>query len=178
MTLLFSNATVLPMTDPCDASRTLTGWVGVVGNRGGAGHRLGGPMLRRSVRHIPACARSTAAGGWSCRGSSTPHCHAGMTLQRSYADDIPLMSWAQRLYLALRIATDARRRGAGHDARDRRDAAGRRDVVRGHVLFPGSLRGGGRTAGDPCRAGLQLFRYEHRRGFPAGGVGCRAGCRR
>ena len=33
MTLLFSNATVLPMTDPCDASRTLTGWVGVVGNR-------------------------------------------------------------------------------------------------------------------------------------------------
>ena len=92
MSLLFSNATILPMTDPGNGPRTLTGWVGVAGNRvalvtasedAAAAFRAAHPGLREI----------DCRGRLVMPGLVNTHCHAGMTLQRSYADDIPLMSW-------------------------------------------------------------------------------------
>ena len=92
MAILFSNATVLPMTAVGNAPRTFAGWVGVDGNRialvtesetAAAGFRAAHPGLRE----------------FDCRGKLVmpglvnTHCHAAMTLQRSYADDISLMAW-------------------------------------------------------------------------------------
>ncbi len=92
MAILFSNATVLPMTAAGNAPRTFAGWVGVDGNRialvtesetAAAGFRAAHPGLRE----------------FDCRGKLVmpglvnTHCHAAMTLQRSLADDIALMEW-------------------------------------------------------------------------------------
>ena len=41
-------------------------------------------------------------------GLVNTHCHAAMTLQRSYADDIAPDGVASRLYLAVRSAADGR----------------------------------------------------------------------
>ncbi len=90
MTLLFSHATVLPMTD--SGPRSFAGWVGVVGNRvalvtaseqAAAEFRASHPELREI----------DCRGKLVMPGLVNTHCHAAMTLQRSYADDIPLMSW-------------------------------------------------------------------------------------
>ena len=62
-----------------------------------------------------------------------------MTLQRSYADDMAPGGWAQRPYLAFRSAPDRRRHPRGRTARCGRNAAGRRDVGRGHVLVGGGV---------------------------------------
>ena len=92
MAILFSNATVLPMTAVGNAPRTFAGWVGVDGNRialvtesetAAAEFRAAHPGLRE----------------FDCRGKLVmpglvnTHCHAAMTLQRSLADDIALMEW-------------------------------------------------------------------------------------
>ncbi len=93
MKLLFSEAVIVPMTasaaDPC---KSFTGWVGVEDNRivlvtrqagEAAAFRASAPNLREI----------------DCRdkvlmpGLVNTHCHVAMTLQRSYADDIPLMEW-------------------------------------------------------------------------------------
>ena len=90
MTFLFSHATVLPMTD--SGPRSFAGWVGVVGNRvalvtaseqAAAEFRASHPELREI----------DCRGKLVMPGLVNTHCHAAMTLQRSYADDIPLMSW-------------------------------------------------------------------------------------
>ena len=90
MTLLFSHATVLPMTD--SGPRSFAGWVGVVGNRvalvtaseqAAAEFRASHPDLREI----------DCRGRLVMPGLVNTHCHAAMTLQRSYADDIPLMTW-------------------------------------------------------------------------------------
>mgnify|MGYP000014013976 CR=1 FL=1 len=92
MAILFSNATVLPMTAVGNAPRTFAGWVGVDGNRialvtesetAAAEFRAAHPGLRE----------------FDCRGKLVmpglvnTHGHAAMTLQRSLADDIALMEW-------------------------------------------------------------------------------------
>ncbi|WP_273372258.1 amidohydrolase [Alistipes megaguti] len=92
MALLFSNATVLPMTSAEDAPRTFRGWVGIDANR----------LTLVTDSETEAAAFRTAHAGLreiDCRGKLlmpgliNTHCHAGMTLQRSYADDITLMEW-------------------------------------------------------------------------------------
>lgn len=92
MALLFSNATVLPMTAAGDEPRTFTGSVGVAGNR----------IALVSSSEVEAAAFRAAHPGlreFDCRGKLVmpglvnTHCHAAMTLQRSYADDIALMEW-------------------------------------------------------------------------------------
>lgn len=99
---LFSRATVLPMTSldslddvasaPASAARTFEGWVGVVGNR----------IALVTDREADAAAFRAAHPGLreiDCRGRLVmpglinTHCHAAMTLQRSYADDLSLMTW-------------------------------------------------------------------------------------
>lgn len=90
MTLLFSHATVLPMTD--SGPRSFAGWVGVVGNR---------VALVTASKHDAAEFRAShpelreidCRGRLVMPGLVNTHCHAAMTLQRSYADDIPLMTW-------------------------------------------------------------------------------------
>ena len=82
MAILFSNATVLPMTAAGNAPRTFAGWVGVDGNRialvtesetAAAEFRAAHPGLRE----------------FDCRGKLVmpglvnTHCHAAMTLQRN-----------------------------------------------------------------------------------------------
>ena len=88
--LLFSNATVLPMTG--SEPRTFCGSVGVVGNR--IALVSDDPTAETAFRLAHPDARV-----FDCRGRLLmpglvdTHCHAAMTLQRSYADDIPLMAW-------------------------------------------------------------------------------------
>lgn len=92
MTLLFTNATVLPMTAAGDAPRTFIGAVGVVGDR---------IALVTASKHAVDSFRAThpevreidCTGRLVMPGLINTHCHIAMTLQRSYADDIPLMRW-------------------------------------------------------------------------------------
>lgn len=92
MALLFSNATILPMDPAAGAPRTFTGWAGVEGNRltlltasadAAAAFRAAHPSLREI----------DCRGKLLMPGLINTHCHAAMTLQRSYADDISLMAW-------------------------------------------------------------------------------------
>ena len=80
------------MTDPCDAPRTLTGWVGVVGNRVALVTASADDAAAFRAAH-PGLREIDCRGRLVMPGLVNTHCHAGMTLQRSYADDIPLMSW-------------------------------------------------------------------------------------
>lgn len=88
--LLFTNAIILPMTGrdrliPC-------GSVGVEKNR--ISFVSADPAAETAFRLAHPDARV-----FDCRGKLLmpglvdTHCHAAMTLQRSYADDIPLMAW-------------------------------------------------------------------------------------
>lgn len=92
MALLFTNATILSMTAADGDCRPFVGSVGIDGNR------------IRLVTDDPAAAdafRDTRPDVriFDCRGKLlmpgliNTHCHAAMTLQRSYADDISLMEW-------------------------------------------------------------------------------------
>lgn len=128
MDILFTNATVLPMTASGSQPRTFTGAVGVAGNRivlvAAAGNADSAPNA--GTNPSADCARCTepAAGSTGSTADSdaaaavaafraahpaareidctgkllmpglvNTHCHAAMTLQRSYADDIALMEW-------------------------------------------------------------------------------------
>lgn len=92
MTLLFENCTILSMTSPSGADAPFTGFVGIEGNR-----------ITLVTREAAAAAAFRAAhadlrvidatGKLLMPGLVNTHCHAGMTLMRSYADDISLMEW-------------------------------------------------------------------------------------
>ncbi|MCM1151564.1 MAG: amidohydrolase [Alistipes sp.] len=90
--LLFRNATVLPMTAVGDEACTYCGSVGVAGNR--IAFASADPAAEAAFRAAHPDLRL-----FDCRGKLVmpglidTHCHAAMTLQRSYADDIPLMAW-------------------------------------------------------------------------------------
>ena len=90
--LLFTHATVLPMTAGDDRPRTFCGSVGVAGNR--IAFVSADPAAEAAFRAAHPEARV-----FDCRGKLVmpglvdTHCHAAMTLQRSYADDLPLMTW-------------------------------------------------------------------------------------
>ena len=92
MSLLFTNATVLPMTAVGDQPRTFQGAVGIADNR--IAFVSADPAAEADFRAAHPEARI-----FDCRGKLVmpglvdTHCHAAMTLQRSYADDIPLMAW-------------------------------------------------------------------------------------
>ncbi|HIY46833.1 MAG TPA: amidohydrolase [Candidatus Alistipes faecigallinarum] len=92
MATLFSNATLLPMTASADDMQTFTGSLGVEGDR----------IAFISAAEADAAAFREAHPGLreiDCRGRLVmpglinTHCHAAMSLQRSLADDIPLMKW-------------------------------------------------------------------------------------
>lgn len=91
MNLLLTNATVLPMTEE-DGTGIFTGTVAIEGNR----------IVRVSSDPVAAAAyrqRHPEVREIDCRGKVlmpglvNTHCHVPMTLQRGYADDIPLMKW-------------------------------------------------------------------------------------
>ena len=90
MTLLFSHATVLPMTD--SGPRSFAGWVGVVGNRVALVTASEHDAAEFRASH-PELREIDCRGKLVMPGLVNTHCHAAMTLQRSYGDDIPLMSW-------------------------------------------------------------------------------------
>ena len=90
MTFLFSHATVLPMTD--SGPRSFAGWVGVVGNRVALVTASEHDAAEFRASH-PDLREIDCRGKLVMPGLVNTHCHAAMTLQRSYADDIPLMSW-------------------------------------------------------------------------------------
>ncbi|WP_295935570.1 amidohydrolase [uncultured Alistipes sp.] len=92
MNLLFTNATVLPMTAAGGVPKTFTGAVGVLGNRialvtESASDAEAFRTAHAGVRVIDCTGRLLMP------GLVNTHCHAAMTLQRSYADDIALMEW-------------------------------------------------------------------------------------
>ena len=80
------------MTDPGNGPRTLTGWVGVVGNRVALVTASADDAAAFRAAH-PDLRELDCRGKLVMPGLVNTHCHAGMTLQRSYADDIPLMTW-------------------------------------------------------------------------------------
>lgn len=92
MTLLFENATILPMTAAEGEPYSFTGAVGILGNRIAlvARDRAGAEVF---CREHPGVKIVDCRGKLLMPGLVNTHCHAGMTLQRSYADDIALMEW-------------------------------------------------------------------------------------
>ena len=90
MDLLFSDALLLPMT--AEEPRTFAGNLGIAGNR--IELVSGSEIEKRAFLSAHPEARIV-----DCRGRLVmpglidTHCHAGMTLQRSYADDLALMEW-------------------------------------------------------------------------------------
>ena len=92
MDILFTNATILPMTAAGDEPKTFMGAVGVAGNRIALVTASGSEAdafrtCNPGVRVIDCTGRLLMP------GVVNTHCHAAMTLQRSYADDIALMEW-------------------------------------------------------------------------------------
>lgn len=92
MTLLLNNCTILPMTASPGEPLTFTGSVGIEDNRITlvARDRAAAAAFRAAhagVREIDCTGRVLMP------GLINTHCHAAMTLQRSYADDIALMTW-------------------------------------------------------------------------------------
>ena len=92
MDILFTNATILPMTAAGDEPKTFMGAVGVAGNRIALVTASGSEAdafrtCNPGVRVIDCTGRLLMP------GLVNTHCHAAMTLQRSYADDIALMEW-------------------------------------------------------------------------------------
>ncbi len=90
--ILFDRATVLPMTAAEGGVSTFEGAVGVEGNRVVL-------VSADPVRRDEFVAAHDDVRIIDCRGKLVmpglinTHCHAAMTLQRSYADDITLMEW-------------------------------------------------------------------------------------
>ncbi|MEG1611392.1 MAG: amidohydrolase [Alistipes sp.] len=92
MTLLFENCTVLPMTSIADDCASFVGAVGIVENRIALVAHDAAAIAAFRVAH-PDARTIDATGKLLMPGLINTHCHAGMTLQRSYADDIALMEW-------------------------------------------------------------------------------------
>ena len=92
MAILFSNATVLPMTAAGNAPRTFAGWVGVDGNRIALVTEAETAAAEFRAAH-PGLREFDCRGKLVMPGLVNTHCHAAMTLQRSLADDIALMEW-------------------------------------------------------------------------------------
>ena len=92
MAILFSNATVLPMTAAGNAPRTFAGWVGVDGNRIALVTEAETAAAEFRAAH-PGLREIDCRGRLVMPGLVNTHCHAAMTLQRSLADDIALMEW-------------------------------------------------------------------------------------
>lgn len=91
MTLLFTNCTILPMTGE-QTPDEFVGAVGVVDNR--LALVSADPVRIEAFRRdYPDRQEIDAAGKLLMPGLINTHCHVAMTLQRGYADDIPLMSW-------------------------------------------------------------------------------------
>lgn len=92
MALLFTHATLLPMTAEAGAPRTFTGAVGVEENRIALVTADEAAVEAFRAAH-PSLREFDCRGRLVMPGLVNTHCHAAMTLQRSYADDIALMEW-------------------------------------------------------------------------------------
>ena len=92
MAILFSNATILPMTADEGSPKTFTGFVGVAGSRIALVTESASEADAFRAAH-PDARIIDCTGRLVMPGLVNTHCHAAMTLQRSYADDIALMEW-------------------------------------------------------------------------------------
>ena len=92
MAILFSNATILPMTADEGSPKTFTGFVGVAGSRIALVTESASEADAFRAAH-PDARIIDCTGRLLMPGLVNTHCHAAMTLQRSYADDIALMEW-------------------------------------------------------------------------------------
>ncbi len=92
MCLLLNHAIILPMTTSGHSSYTFTGAVGVVGNRIALVTSDAEAVAQFRAAH-PDLQEIDCRGNLVMPGLINTHCHAAMTLQRSYADDIALMEW-------------------------------------------------------------------------------------
>ena len=92
MATLFSNATVLPMTSSAEGPHTFTGSVGVAGDRIALVSPDESAAAEFRAAH-PGLREIDCRGRLVMPGLVNTHCHAAMTLQRSRADDLPLMRW-------------------------------------------------------------------------------------
>ncbi len=80
------------MTAVGDAPRTFTGWVGVTNRRITLVTESAADAEAFRAEH-PDVREIDCRGRLLMPGLVNTHCHAAMTLQRSYADDISLMAW-------------------------------------------------------------------------------------
>ncbi len=88
--ILLSEALILTLTD--ERPHPFTGWVGLVGNR--IALLTDSSEAAECFRtNYPSCREIDCRGRVLMPGLVNTHCHVAMTLQRNYADDIPLMEW-------------------------------------------------------------------------------------
>ena len=92
MKTLFRNATIIPMRHEAGEADVFRGSVGVVGNRIALVATSEEEVQAFCASH-PDCRIIDCTGKVLMPGLINTHCHAAMTLQRSYADDIALMEW-------------------------------------------------------------------------------------
>lgn len=90
--LLFHNVRVVPMTAQADEPQSWVGSVAVAEGRIAALLTSDEATEEYLSRH-PDCRVVDGRGKLLMPGLINTHCHAGMTLQRNSADDIPLMAW-------------------------------------------------------------------------------------
>lgn len=90
--LLFHNVRVVPMTAQADEPQSWVGSVAVAEGRIAA-LLTSDEMAEEYLRRHPDCRVVDGRGKLLMPGLINTHCHAGMTLQRNSADDIPLMAW-------------------------------------------------------------------------------------
>lgn len=90
--LLFQHVRVVPMTAQADEPQSWVGSVAVAEGRIAA-LLTSEEAADEYLRLHPACRVVDGRGKLLMPGLVNTHCHAGMTLQRNSADDIPLMAW-------------------------------------------------------------------------------------
>lgn len=90
--LLFHNVRVVPMTAQADEPQSWVGSVAVAEGRIAA-LLTSNEATEEYLRRHPDCRVVDGRGKLLMPGLINTHCHAGMTLQRNSADDIPLMAW-------------------------------------------------------------------------------------
>lgn len=90
--LLFQHVRVVPMTAQADEPQSWVGSVAVAEGRIAALLTSNEATEEYLSRH-PDCRVVDGRGKLLMPGLINTHCHAGMTLQRNSADDIPLMAW-------------------------------------------------------------------------------------
>lgn len=90
--LLFQHVRVVPMTAQADEPQSWVGSVAVAEGRIAALLTSEEAADEYLSRH-PDCRVVDGRGKLLMPGLINTHCHAGMTLQRNSADDIPLMAW-------------------------------------------------------------------------------------